>query len=592
MTAIVRTRRQTTQEKRRFKAHDQLLVSVIKRQAGSLWKAVIEGVMNAVDAGATKCDIDLSPQQLNIKDNGKGFKSKKEIEDFFETFGQPHEDAEDKVFGQFRMGRGQLFAYGRNLWRTGTFEMTVDINKDGLDYHLIDGLSQEDGCAIAVELYEPLTHTAYAEMLAELEQNCKYVSFECNVNGRQINKLPSTQTWDMETEEADIRFRQNGSMIIYNQGIRVCEWPRQRLGTGGEVVTKKNLTVNFARNDIMSNCPVWAKIQAAIFGHSNARAIILPQAPGTTPTTRRQRAPRLTEKDRVRLVNQAKDGLLTAAQLSSAKLFLPMHSTVNLSLGQIYSRYCGNITFPPVSDHPNWYHRDDARVIAEHKLAAPLSRATLARWGISTHKNFVSTINALSSWYTITYVPWNTLETQITEQKSILLDKDLTRVEAIVLATLRKFATMTWGFQPANVASRQIHIGAARQGDSWTDGDKWIALSRTLVARNGCGPSAWITYALLIAHEYAHTTPTLKRHAHSAAFYKRFHESVTSNRRTIARLAARCTAESPMIAETINRRMTRTELAALYRREAAARRLAAISAIGTARVAPPPEAEE
>ena len=34
---------------------DHLMLDVIKRQAGSLLKAVLEGVMNAIDAGATTC---------------------------------------------------------------------------------------------------------------------------------------------------------------------------------------------------------------------------------------------------------------------------------------------------------------------------------------------------------------------------------------------------------------------------------------------------------------------------------------------------------------------------------------------------------
>ena len=39
-------------ETRRFKPHPQLLLDVIQRQAGTLGKAVLEAVMNAVDAKA------------------------------------------------------------------------------------------------------------------------------------------------------------------------------------------------------------------------------------------------------------------------------------------------------------------------------------------------------------------------------------------------------------------------------------------------------------------------------------------------------------------------------------------------------------
>jgi hypothetical protein len=39
--------------------HNKLLLDVIRRQAGTLSKAILEGVMNAVDAGATRCDISI-----------------------------------------------------------------------------------------------------------------------------------------------------------------------------------------------------------------------------------------------------------------------------------------------------------------------------------------------------------------------------------------------------------------------------------------------------------------------------------------------------------------------------------------------------
>ena len=579
MAAIVRNRRETTRETRRFKAHDQLLVSVIKRQAGSLWKAVVEGVMNAVDAGATKCEIDLTPQMLSIKDNGKGFKSKEEIEQFFEVFGQPHEDIEDKTFGQFRMGRGQLFAYGRNVWRTGKYQMVVDINKDGLDYHLEEGLGQEDGCNISVEFYETLTHTAHAEMIDLLEQNCRYVTMALACNSRTINKVPATQTWDMETEEASIRFRQTGSLIVYNQGIKVCEYPRYRLGCTGEVVTKKNLTVNFARNDIMSNCPIWAKIQASILSHTNATATATRAARTTTSatTTRRRRTPALTEQDRVRLCGQAKDRQLTGQQLASAKLILPLCSSVNLSITQLYRRCQGKFTIPP-TDHPGYHYTAAGNTMWQHKMAFPVSPTTLTRWGVPSGVELSRLLHSLA-YYRFDYVAWSTLMEQVNQRKTVLEEKDLNRVEAIVLATLHKFAS-TFVFRGRDGAyrpARQIQIGESTAGDSWTDGRSVIVISRDTIRQHGCGPQAWIHYALLMLHEMCHRTPTLKRHPHSAAFYKEFHDTLlTGYRRTIPWFVARCTAECPMIAERINRRLSRTELAAADRAEAQARRLRAV----------------
>jgi hypothetical protein len=122
-------------EQRQLTVHPAILYSIIKSQAGSLSKALLEAVMNAVDAGATKCSIKLDSSSFEVKDNGKGFSSRQEILDFFETFGTPHTEG-DARYGKFRMGRGQMFSFGINTWQTGHFTMVVDIKGKGLDYSL------------------------------------------------------------------------------------------------------------------------------------------------------------------------------------------------------------------------------------------------------------------------------------------------------------------------------------------------------------------------------------------------------------------------------------------------------------------------
>jgi hypothetical protein len=552
--------------------------------------------MNAVDAGATKCDIELTPQILSIRDNGKGFKSKEEIEQFFEVFGQPHDDMEDKTFGQFRMGRGQLFAYGRNTWRTGKFAMSVDIDKDGLDYHMEEGLSHEDGCHIHVELYTPLTHTAHAEMLDQLEQNCRYVSLVLNVNGRQINKVPTTQKWEIESAEASIRFRQNGYLVVYNQGIKVCEFPRHRLGCGGEVVTKQNLKVNFARNDIMSDCPVWAKIQQAILGQTNAQQT-RPFAALPAPTTgtvreRRPRAPATTEADRVRLCGQAKDKQLTPSQLASAKLFLPLCSHTNISLTMLHNRCDGKFTVAPEQASYNEHER--GRSMVQHKLAFPLAHANLRRWGLTDGCDFISALKVAGSYYTLDYIPWGDMVARVDERKLIVQEKDMTRVEAIVLATIRKHAAnLCYRLRRSGgtvMLPRTIQLGDSKSGDSWTDGKKVIVINRNVANSCGCGPFAWINYGLLILHEMAHQTSTLKDHGHTPEFYRAFHDCTTQNHgRSLSWFASRCAADCPQIAERIDRRMSRTELAMVDHQEACTARVTAVvGAEATAAVPPPP----
>lgn len=143
-------------ERKHLKMHTKLLLDVIKRQAGTLHKAILEGVMNAIEAGATRVDVNFTETptpKLIISDNGKGIQTVADIEQFFETFGTPHNESEGKVWAQFRMGRGQLFSFGKNVWTTGTFRMTVDIDRMGLEYELNQNLQQYNGCYIDIDLY-------------------------------------------------------------------------------------------------------------------------------------------------------------------------------------------------------------------------------------------------------------------------------------------------------------------------------------------------------------------------------------------------------------------------------------------------------
>lgn len=62
--------------------------------------------MNAVDAKATRCEIKIETDLVTIRDDGMGFKTKDDIQKWFEVFGAIHSAEEQKVFGTFRMGKG------------------------------------------------------------------------------------------------------------------------------------------------------------------------------------------------------------------------------------------------------------------------------------------------------------------------------------------------------------------------------------------------------------------------------------------------------------------------------------------------------
>jgi hypothetical protein len=247
-----------------FKMHPELLRSVIKKQAGTLDKAVLEGVMNSIDAGATSVNVGVTPTHVTIVDDGKGFRDAKEVEEFFATFGTPHEDG-DATYGKFRMGRGQMFAFGKNTWRTGEYEMYVDVDKH-LGFDLKQGQPPAPGCSISIELYEPLSQADIYRAKQAIEKMVKYVEVPIIVNGDQVSETPDERKFPQTTEDAYIKVKsdQYGGLDVYNLGVYVKTISSWQFGVSGTIVSRKQLDVNFARNDIMGKCPVWRRIKSVI----------------------------------------------------------------------------------------------------------------------------------------------------------------------------------------------------------------------------------------------------------------------------------------------------------------------------------------
>lgn len=256
-----------------------LLLDVIKRQCGTFDKALLEGGMNGIEAinalkmnGGTCKDESIyitykktdTTAIVTIQDYGKGITTKKEIEDFFETFGTPHEESEHKIYAQFRMGRGQMFSFGKNIWRTGTFELTVDVKHKGLEWDFKENLPFVDGCHITIELYEENHNRFPANTVDCLKESVKkqmeFVQSPIIFNGEQVNTPPQDCIWDFEDDFAWYNFKIGDILSIFNLGVFV----QNKWNTKGIVVSKKQLKVNFARNDVMSDCPIWYHINEVV----------------------------------------------------------------------------------------------------------------------------------------------------------------------------------------------------------------------------------------------------------------------------------------------------------------------------------------
>jgi hypothetical protein len=165
--------------------------------------------------------------------------TKPEVERYFEQFGLKDSDIQDKEFGKFRMGRGQIFNFGVNIWRARENYMVVSLDDEevtvnledctaegdeciisqngshyrvdssGLGYALLDAEEDDSGLAIHVEHYNPIEDVT--DTISEFKQLARYVSWvhdvEVTVNGDVLDDEPeviqeSHGAWFVEADSS------------------------------------------------------------------------------------------------------------------------------------------------------------------------------------------------------------------------------------------------------------------------------------------------------------------------------------------------------------------------------------------------------
>jgi len=482
-------------ETRKFRMHPQLLMDVIRRQAGTLAKALLEGAMNAVDAGATRFGINVTPEAIEMDDDGCGFKDKAEIEGFFEVFGQPHDEG-DATYGRFRMGRGQIFSFGRNLWKSRGFTMDVDVAKDGLDYKLVEGDTGIDGCYIKVELYEELTRVSLQELKAELKTYVAYLQIPVLFNGEQLSAPTDTQKWDYEDEFMCIRFSGTGGLVVYNMGVMVKIYGGYEFGTGGTVVSKKQLKVNFARNDVMSDCPVWRKVKAVVKQKADIKV----------------RSSPMTEHSRARL---AKDFLEERGvfRLHQNKKLITDVRGRHHSLETFRRRLASEV----VSSAPQGDRIGDR--LMQIKVAFIISKETLDRFGVMSVDGLVLLLkcNGMVQYGPSNIRDFEDIRESVPDTYDILPEKELTPKEKLWLRIANRFSVLK---------RRRYFIGISGGAKMWTDGGTFIAVDRDWLKDLKIESIGDIVqFGQVLHHEYTHDDNNQESDVHGPQFYEDYHDT-------------------------------------------------------------------
>lgn len=495
------TNKATAPETRAFKIHPQLLFDVIQRQAGTLTKALCEGVMNSIDAGATAIAVTLAEDHATISDDGKGFKDRQEIELFFETFGQPHKEG-DAVFGTFRMGRGQLFSFGRNRWRSGGFAMDVDIKGRGLDYDLSEATGPHKGCEIRIDLYRKLTLLSRREIADDLRRAVRYVPVPVTLDGERLNKDPAKEKWDLIDEDAYYKFS-TGRLALYNLGVYVNDNRSYSAGIGGIVVAKRQLRLNFARNDVLNDCPVWHRI----FKVLRARADINIDTKARTT---------LNAEERAMLAQRLRSSDMPDHEARTAAVFQDCTGRwLSISrLAEMAYQYHSTITAAPKGPKSEKVMRAKLAVVLNEDLLDEFFRVD------DLNQLIEKVIKPLCKYWNYKAVPFETLVPKNGERYDIVPPNEYTPQEEIFMGVCHKLPAPEWAKR------RQIVLGDADHADGWTNGQSMIAINRQfLKGKDVASPYTWTHIALLLCHEYCHSGPSSSEtHVHGLEFFEAFHD--------------------------------------------------------------------
>ncbi|AUX71582.1 ATP-binding protein [Erwinia pyrifoliae] len=530
-----------------FELDPQIIHHIIYSQAGSIGKALIELMMNSVDAGASMVSIDITPEGFSCRDDGRGFASYEDVKRYFGRFGTPHKEG-DATYGRFRLGRGQIMAHARTLWRSQRWQMSVDTLEMGYHYELEELVTAEQGCSITGEWYEPLTSQERMSCIQEIRDLVRYTPNTVHLNGTIITRQPQLEKWDAEDDVAWYRLREDGAVSIYNQGVLVRHDPGHQWGVGGLIISKQPIALNVSRTEILrKTCTVWKSI-AAQFG-TLAAAFSDNQGHHRKTEARREKTARTLlagEGDVQKLVNG--EEVIT---------LLPGKQHVTLEHFLCKCRY------HPSAVEKNFFTivrsaQDVPRgeLIARGGIAPVVHPVTLTRFGCYEPEEFMECLSRIRAnliawreqqegrqrwgfgWQSEPgLIDFATLSanfidcTQMVSEKQ--LDKETRRAWTALRWCLREYAALCSGGEEWYQASTrggirfQILLGESTSAEAWTDGQTYITYNIDIVRRLKTDPlrTASLLFSLT-EHEVSHQGDSMDC-GHDEAFYQRFHDIST-----------------------------------------------------------------
>jgi len=524
-------------EQREFRMHKDILFSIIQSQAGTLGKAILELVMNSIDAGCSTVDIKLTSKRVVVTDDGKGFVSRQEIDEFFETFGTPHTEG-DARYGKFRMGRGQIMAFTRNKWTSGAFRMDVNVRDRGLQYTLDESNDIFAGCIVDGDLYDSLSASELIRETDGLRELCKYAPVPVIVNGERVSLNMEKEKWTYQDEFAYYLIRPAARQLdVYNLGVFVRHYYGD-YGIGGVVVSKRQLEVNFARNDIITaKCKQWKAIAPKVREFAKQHEEKKPVQNDAYRDMMMQRL--LTGNfesyqemcdamDNIKVItdysgkHHSVKGLCRNITAYGGKIVLA--DSFSIKADRVHQKRMAMVISPKTNDRMKGLSLKKLFQRFIKNLTTLHGDASTKSWNYLDISYLDNAINAIGD--------LEKIAKSINDQHDMVEEKQLNKEEKLTLKVIREMASTV--AYATDQTTRVIRVCKSESLRGFTDGSSYICIEREFLKVGGYTASIFQCFDAiksLLLHEYLHDSDDSTGHGHPAEFYERFHDLSSDNER-------------------------------------------------------------
>ncbi|MBJ7265436.1 ATP-binding protein [Idiomarina abyssalis] len=517
-----------------FDVDKSILSDLVFSQNGTIESGVRELVMNAFDANSFRCEITLGKNRFEVLDQGDGFEDEDSIHKFFKTFGTPHQEG-DALYGRFRIGRGQIMAFGRITWHSKQFMMSTDIKAKGMGFDLTTDMdSYIEGCKVSGEFYEPVPNDVLNFTKDSIARLVKYTQQDVFINGLKVNEPDAD--WDYEDEELKIKWNPNDGFgtSIYSLGVFVRTLSSYEYGVDAHIVTKKALNLNMARNDISDSDPLYRKIKDILRERMIEEGVGLSHISGETG---------LPEATRLSLIKQLINGSIGICRVLNLPLIrdyrghkIKLSGLINdigrgmplIVAPEAGNRVCDRLA---TTKEARVLHQDELRVWQQ-----PSMDGLINLWC-----ELINQINEFTDYNREQIFKLRSAKLPSYEQMSETIDDKYIKVKQTDLSKQERAAKSALNYVSKIMASRiskqlntavskrTIKVGKSEVADGWTDGATYICVGQHLLSKLEHGFSGATELILLLLHEYCHDANTAGSHEHGFEFYEKYHDLSSSD---------------------------------------------------------------